>query len=252
MLVHMPPVLMYHQVDEKPQTTALARALTVTPSQFAAELDYLKASRRRAVSVDEYLQAVRTHRPTSRMVIVTFDDGYADQYTRAFPILRAHHAHATFFITTGNVGKMNHVTWRDIGIMQRAGMSFGGHSVDHIDLAALSAAQQRAQIDGSLDALAAHLGSRPDAYAYPAGTFDRTTETVLDSTAVALAFTTDASFQIGAERRFELSRIRVERDMTMASFGTAIAMPPAIAFSLDALPQMQMRPLRPQAATPQP
>jgi peptidoglycan/xylan/chitin deacetylase (PgdA/CDA1 family) len=241
---------MYHQVDERPQTTAVARALTVTTQQFGSEMAYLRAHKLRAVSVAEYLGALEEKRPTGDMVIVTFDDGYADQYTRAFGILERNRAHATFFITTGNVGKLNHLTWRDIGIMQRAGMSFGGHSVNHIDLAQLSPAQQSRQIDGCITALEAHLHSTPVAYAYPSGAFDRTTEALLASSPIELAFTTDPVFELHDDPQYEIPRIRVLRGMPLDRFAAAIATP-ARRFALDGLPLRQAQQLRAQPATPQ-
>ncbi len=253
MIVHVPPVLMYHQVDEKPQSTPIARVLTVTPSQFSSELDYLAAHHRRAVGVRDYLDALAAHRPTNDMVIVTFDDGYADQYTRAFRILRQHHDRATFFITTGNVGKINHLTWRDIGIMARAGMSFGGHSVEHIDLSQLTKAEQSQQIAGSLAALRAHLGTRPVVYAYPAGAFNRMTETLLAQQHVELGFTTDPQFEIGDLRRYEIPRIRVEGGMPLDAFGAALATPPARRYALRALPLQPPQRLQARQLTqPQP
>lgn len=242
----VPPVLMYHQVDALAPADPVGRALTVRPAQFDRELTFLAKHRLRAVSVRDYVRAVRAHTSTANMVIVTFDDGYADQYTRAFRILRAHRAHATFFITTGNVGKPNHLTWRDIGIMARAGMSFGGHNVDHIDLALLDRAQQRMQIDGCLNALRAHLGVQPVAYAYPSGAFNRATEALLAEHSIVLAFTTDPRFEIGRKRRFEIPRIRVERDMPLATFA-AVVTSPVYRFSLAALPKQQPQQLRARA-----
>ncbi len=218
LFLHLPVVLMYHQVDARAPSDAIGRALTVSPTQFSEELDYLASRRLRAVSVDDYLAAVRAHRATQDMVIITFDDGYVDQYTQALPILLQHHAHATFFITTGNVGRRNHVTWSEIREMKRSGMSIGGHSVEHIDLAALTPQAQRAQIEGCLTSLHERAGIDADTYAYPGGTFNRTTEAILAKEPVELAFTTDPSHQIGIEPRFEIPRLRVKDVTTLDVF----------------------------------
>ncbi len=205
---------MYHQVDAQTPPDAVGRALTVSPAQLADELDYLESRRLRAVSVDDYLEATKAHHSTDDMVILTFDDGYVDQYSQAFPVLLSHHARATFFITTGNVGRRNHVTWPEIEEMQRNGMSIGGHSVEHVSLASLSPEAQRDEIEGCLAALHEH-GIDADTYAYPGGTFDRATETVLEKEPIALAFTTDPSHRLGMEPRFELTRLRVKNITTL-------------------------------------
>ena len=88
-------------------------------------------------------------------------------------------------------------------------MSIGGHSVDHVDLASLSAAQQRHEIDGCLVALRVHAHINADTYAYPGGTFNRATESVLEKEPIAIAFTTDHSHVLGLDRRLEETRIRM-------------------------------------------
>jgi peptidoglycan/xylan/chitin deacetylase (PgdA/CDA1 family) len=230
-LLHVPAVLMYHQVDPNVPRDPIGRALTVSPAEFGEQLDYLESRHLRAVSVDDYLEAVRWHEPTQDMVIVTFDDGYEDQYTQALPILLQHHAHATFFITTGNVGRRNHVTWEEIRDMKSKGMSIGGHSVEHIDLSALTPAEQRAEIDGCLAALREHAGIDADVYAYPGGTFNRATEAVLETEPIALAFTTDSSHELGLDARFEVTRLRVEDVTTIGE----------LARELDLRPVAQLR-----------
>ncbi|MBV8637958.1 MAG: polysaccharide deacetylase family protein [Candidatus Eremiobacteraeota bacterium] len=217
LLLNLPAVLMYHQVDSHTPPDKIGRALTISPAQLSDELDYLESRHLRGVSVDDYLQANAAHHDTGDMVILTFDDGYADQYTDALPILLAHHAHATFFITTGNVGRRNHLTWNQIIRLQHDGMSIGGHSVQHVDLASLSPARQQFQIDGCLTALRDH-GIDADTYAYPGGTFNRATEAILTKEPVALAFTTDPSHRLGMRPQFEIARLRVKDVTTMAAF----------------------------------
>lgn len=217
-LFSLPAILMYHQVDPHAPSDRIGRALTVSPSQLSSELDYLSARHLRAVSVDDYLKAARAKRSTGDMVILTFDDGYADQYTQAFPILVQHHARATFFVTTGNVGRRNHLTWPEIREMVRSGMSIGGHSVEHVDLAALPAAQQKVQIEGCLTALRERAGISADTYAYPGGTFNRATLAILSKEPIELAFTTDPSHRIGIDPRFEIPRLRIKDATTIAAF----------------------------------
>lgn len=214
-LLRLPTILMFHQVDSHVPPDRIGRALTVAPDQLRGELEYFSQHHLRAVSVDDFLNASRKGEPTADMVILTFDDGYEDQFTQAFPILLEYEARATFFITTGNVGKFNHLTWPQIRTMERSGMSIGGHNVDHIDLAKLTPAQQRREIEDCLQALRAHADIIADTYAYPGGTFDRATERVLEKEPVKLAFTTDASHELGFDPRLEIARIRVLSPMSL-------------------------------------
>jgi peptidoglycan/xylan/chitin deacetylase (PgdA/CDA1 family) len=221
-LLQMPSILMFHRVDTQIPTTRLGRELTVSPLQLRDELAYIADHHLRAVSVDDFLEASRLHEPTQDMVILTFDDGYEDQYSEALPILLQYGARATFFITTGNVGTRNHLTWPQIRTMFREGMSIGGHNVNHVDLAALTRSQQRRQINGCLQALRTHAQIEADTYAYPGGTFNRTTELIMEGEPIELAFTTDRSHALGIDSRFEVARLRIKPETTIAEFSAEL------------------------------
>lgn len=197
---------MYHRVDTLPGKTPLARALTVTPAQLREQLAELRALGLQAISVADLYERLRTHAPLDRVVVLTFDDGYEDQYRYAFPILMDAGARATFYIVTGNVGKKNHVTWDEIGTMIRGGMDIGAHGLAHLELPRMSDAQQTAQIDGSLAVLRERLRLPIESYAYPSGRFDRRTLTIVAAAGVPLAMTTDP---VAGQNRFDLGRVRV-------------------------------------------
>ncbi len=166
---------MYHRVDVASPADHTSRALTVSPSQFEAELRYLHAQGLRTIGIDELERDVAEGRRPERAVLITFDDGYGDQFRYAFPILQRFGDRAIFFVNTGNVGKAHHLTWREIDVMHRAGMSIECHGVDHVDLALLNAAAQQYQIDDCIRSLQGHLHDTVQAYAYPSGAFDAQT-----------------------------------------------------------------------------
>src|SRR5262249_24572689 len=133
------PVLMYHRISElPPHAGPLRRDLTVHPAEFEQQIRYLVESRYLLLTAGGVERAVRFHTSLPiRCVALTLDDGYDDNFTHAFPILRRFGLDGTLFLFTGTVGSPGHVTWEDAREMLGERMEFGSHSVHHFDLTTL-------------------------------------------------------------------------------------------------------------------
>jgi peptidoglycan/xylan/chitin deacetylase (PgdA/CDA1 family) len=217
-LLAFPTVLMYHRVDVTAPSDYVSEALTVSPEQFADELQYLHDKGLRTVGIAALERDLREQRSVAREVLLTFDDGYADQFRYAFPLLQRYGDVATFFINVGAIGKPRHMTWDEVETMARAGMSIGCHGVTHADLSKLDAPAQSFQIDRCVQTLSAHLHSDVLAYAYPSGAFDAQTIALEEQAGLIFGFTTDPRFQTDAGSPYELTRRRVKNGMTAADF----------------------------------
>jgi peptidoglycan/xylan/chitin deacetylase (PgdA/CDA1 family) len=115
-----------------------------------------------------------------RRVLITFDDGYADFATAAFPLLQAHGFSAIVFVPTGKLGgredwagaNAKHrplMDWVTVTELARSGIEFGGHGVTHMDLTRLAPDERREEIASSARHLAERLGRRPAFFAAPYG-----------------------------------------------------------------------------------
>lgn len=217
-----PPILMYHRVDSSRPADAVGRQLTVSPEHFGEQLTYLKECGLTPISMAEMERRLEQHQTLDRTVVITFDDGYADQYDYALPLLRAQNVDATFYIVTGEVGRRNHLTWPQLLAMASMHMDLAAHGVQHDDLSLLTLQQQTFQITDSVQTIERELHTRVESYAYPSGRFNRETLRIVRDAGIPLAVTTDRSYVLAPENRFEMTRLRVRGDWTLHDFARAL------------------------------
>jgi peptidoglycan/xylan/chitin deacetylase (PgdA/CDA1 family) len=225
-LLVFPTVVMYHRVDVSAPDDAISQRLTISPAQFADELRSIRRLGLRTVGIADLTRAMTLHRSPERAVLLTFDDGYSDQFQYAFSILQRFGERATFFVNTATIGTPNHLSWSDVETMARAGMSIECHGVDHVDLARLGGAEQSYQIGQCVRELAAHLKEPVLAYAYPSGDFDEQTVLLEREAGLLLGFTTDPRFQMDVRSPYEIARIRVVSGMSDLRFAELLQRSP--------------------------
>ena len=112
-----------------------------------------------------------------KALLITFDDGYADNYNYAYPILREEQATGTFFVVSSAIGKDNRMTAGQLQEMQANGMKIGSHTVNHENLTDMNAKEIDFELRTSKETLEKILGEPVYALAYPAGKIN---ETVLE------------------------------------------------------------------------
>jgi peptidoglycan/xylan/chitin deacetylase (PgdA/CDA1 family) len=212
------PILMYHYVREVDAAAdPLGYRLSVRPDRFAEQMEWLAANGYSPITVSELAACLRRERDCpSRPVVITFDDGYADQVLNALPVLQAHGFPATFYIPTGLIGRPGYVSWEQLELLRDSGMELGAHSVSHADLAALDLASVAREIVASRGTLERRLDIRVRSFSYPAGSY---TPAVVDLV-IEAGYT--SAVATAAESRpshlFELPRRRVLGGETIAGF----------------------------------
>ena len=204
------PVLMYHHVGNlPPNPDAIRRDLTVSPANFERQLAYMAETKVRTVHLNDLMDhlAGRSELP-SRAVVLTFDDGYDDNYQHAFPLLKKHGMVGTFFITTDFIGKPGYMTWAQIEEMALGGMSIQAHSLDHSDLTKVSPAELKRQLAGPKQLLEERLGQPVRFLAYPAGKYNRAVIVATHAAGYEAAVTVQHGTVQSAAGPYELVRVR--------------------------------------------
>jgi len=129
------PILMYHHIDNVTPASALDASLTTNDAEFSKQLAYLRCAGYTSVTLQQLFDGIYTGAPLpSKPVVLTFDDGYSDAFTDAFPLLRKYGFGGSFAIVTGFVGQPGYVNWDQVKQMAGSQMEMMSHTVNHADL----------------------------------------------------------------------------------------------------------------------
>ena len=200
------PILAYHNVNysDKP------RLNSVTPENFAKQMAYLHKHGYQVIPFSELVNSIREKKSLpQKSVVITFDDGYEDNYAQAFPVLKQYHFPAIIFIVTDVVGKPGFLTWEQIREMEKSGISFGSHTRLHTYLPSLDKAEQRNQIQVSREILEQQLGHPIEYFAYPSGGFNESIITILKEAGYKAACTTNRGWHQLNDNPYINKRIRI-------------------------------------------
>jgi peptidoglycan/xylan/chitin deacetylase (PgdA/CDA1 family) len=207
---HIAIVLTYHRVNAE----KVAPDITVSADSFKRQVRYLRMNFD-VVSIDEMIKKyicnnVSLERDT---VAVTFDDGFKDNYTHAYPIFKKYNVPATVFVAIDYTKRDYGLNEDEIRIMQKGNITFGAHTITHSVLADLDRQSASLEIAGSKSALEEVLGEEVKYFAYPYGKsgrdfIDESVEIVKKAGFIA-AFSTDNGHVDKKSDLFSLHRIGI-------------------------------------------
>ncbi len=220
---------MYHYISAAPSANDRIRyGLSVTPDMFDAQLKLLQDSGFTTITlrdVYEYL-AIGTPLPENPIVL-TFDDGYVDNYTNAFPILKKYGMIGTFFVLTGPAddGDPAYLSWDMIQEMSNAGMDIQLHSRAHLDMRNRPYDWLVFQIVGSRQSIEGHTGKPVIFMAYPSGKYDTNLQRFLRDTNFWAAVTTAFGSRHVLPDALNWDRIRISGQMRLQDFAKLLGVP---------------------------
>jgi peptidoglycan/xylan/chitin deacetylase (PgdA/CDA1 family) len=211
---------MYHYLSVPPADANVYRLdLSVAPDLFAAHLDAMRAGGYATISPYQLLAHLTQGAALpDKPVLLTFDDGYRDNYENAFPLLHERGMVAAFFVLTDFMDEQRpeYLTWDMAREMYAAGMSIESHGRNHVSLAGKDTDYLVWQALGSLETIQYELGVRPRFVAYPAGDYDQLTVDIFRSAGYWAGFTTQQGATHRSDDLFQLRRVRVRGTTTAA------------------------------------
>lgn len=202
------PVLAYHRVG------ATTDPLTVSTEKFCRDLEALKKHGYSTISLLDLKNSIygQGHiKLPAKPVLITFDDGYLDNYENAFASLCKMNMVATFYVITGMFGYENRLSESHIKEMQKAGMDFGSHTVSHQPLGKLQEETARSELYYSKRHLESILGTEVSSIAYPRGSYNEDTIRIANELNYAVAFTVNQGICSNSSAKLLLPRIPVFR-----------------------------------------
>jgi len=173
-------ILMYHSIDLPPQNARIPN-LYVSPRMFRFQMWYLKAAGFRVVSLHDMLGLVSRGQTTQNLVALTFDDGFVDFYSNAYPVLKQYNYSSIVYVVTDLVGKNNTwdakneivqkplMDWETIAEISRNNVQIGSHTRSHPQLTKLPPDRLHDEVNGSKKELENRLGKPVDHFCYPYG-----------------------------------------------------------------------------------
>lgn len=175
------PILMYHRVVGRVDAPDPYR-LCVTAAEFESQMKYLHDRRFQVISVEDVANATANGEwPWAKPAVITFDDGYMDNYMWAFPILKEYGFTASIMLVTSNIGGTNEwgqdsdteasplLGTAEIHEMARNGITYGSHTLTHRALTELDDNEAWKEIVESKSALEALTGTEINTFCYPYG-----------------------------------------------------------------------------------
>ena len=216
------PILMYHYLSVPPPDADIYRLdLSVTPAAFDDQMDYLAEEGYHPIRLSDLSDYLLNGTPLpSKPIVLTFDDGYTDNYDNALPILKKYNFPATFFVITQFVDdkRPGYMNWDQLEDLAINGMEIGSHSLDHIDLYRKPRSVQTTELAGSKAMIEARIGTPVTSFCYPSGHYDAQTISVLRSSGYLAATTEIQGVYQSTTDLYELRRIRVRGSFAVSDF----------------------------------
>ncbi len=159
------PTLMYHAVGDDLWGIP---SLFVSPAELEKQLQYLSENGYTPIFFEDLAQADQFRHP----VLLTFDDGYENNYTDLFPLIQKYNVKVTIFMITGSIGEKNYLTEEQIKEMAASGLvSFQSHTVTHPYLSSLNDESLEYELLQSKKDLAKITGKESFVLCYPTGKY---------------------------------------------------------------------------------
>ena len=229
-----PPFLLYHKID-LPTADVRIRGAFTAPKRFEKQIAYLVKKGFSFYTASELIAHYKNHGAfPAKSAAITFDDGWKDNFTNAFPILKKYGAKATVFLvpscvgqTTAKVtadgeGAREHLSEADILEMSEGGIEFGSHSFNHKLFHQISDEEIEFEVTESKKYIENLVQKECPVFAYPAGFFTGFAQTAIKNAGYIAAFST----VYGAAENpdlYELNRIEIlRRDGYPFRFGRKI------------------------------
>ena len=213
-------IMMYHMISKQLPKTKKS-GLRVSPEMFERHLKYFSDNNWSFIKMSELLE----HDTQEKVVAITFDDGYEDNYTEAFPLLKKYNACATLYLVIdrhqndwsakknpkhnkGDLAKKSKLSDEQVQEMVTSGIfELGGHTYSHPFLPNLSAEDKKHETISSKSFLETKFNTNISSFAYPFGIYSSADVDIIKASNFISAVTTKEGVA-SSDSIYELKRIK--------------------------------------------
>jgi len=227
-IIYPTTILVYHSISIH-RNVKHSRHFTIDPQLFNSQMNYLHKNNFRVINLTEFNEMIQAPITANhKTIVLTFDDGYADSYIYAYPILKKYGFSATFSLICSFVDSKETFPWLrespfprgenlplsmdQILEMDKGDMDFGSHANSHQRLTRLSQKQAFEEIQRSKTYIEDLLGREINSFFYPYGSwsdFDRSHQEMVRKTGYRLGVTSIYGSNKAKSNPFSLKRIPV-------------------------------------------
>ena len=209
------PVLYYHSVDPSE-----ANEVIISPEKLKEQLTFIKNSGYTTLTISELNNYILNNTPIpEKSIVITFDDGYADNYINAFPILKELDIKATIFVISNFTDKDGYyMTSQQIKEMSDYGIDIQSHTASHAHLNQLTYEEQLNELKTSKEKLESITEKPVISIAYPFGDYDDNTILASKEAGYSLSFNTNRGLSDRTDNPLSLNRIYVSSLYSIEQF----------------------------------
>lgn len=208
------PVLYYHSVDPSE-----ANEVIISPDKLREQLTYIKDSGYTTLTMSEVYDYILNNKPIpQKSILITFDDGYMDNYINAFPILKELDMKATIFVIANGIDDGYYMSREQLKEMSDYGIDIESHTFSHGHLDTMSYDEQLQELKSSKEILEGITGKTVLSIAYPFGDYNEDSINAAREAGYYLCFTTNRGFADRDDNPLSLDRIYVSSYYTIDEF----------------------------------
>jgi glycosyltransferase involved in cell wall biosynthesis/peptidoglycan/xylan/chitin deacetylase (PgdA/CDA1 family) len=225
-------VLMYHRINDDLEPSPM-----VTDTRtFRQQMEFLYKNGYKVIGIGEMIERLKdpSYKLNGKEVVITFDDGYRDNFLNAYPVLKEYAFPATIFLTTGMTGtdkkspkyadmpSPDMLSWEEVHEMAENGIAFGAHTLNHPHLALIDINDAKIEIKES-EAVLESKGVKANSFCYPYGDYDDEVKRIVREAGFDCAFTVKPGANLPGCDLFELLRVETNGVDSLFDFRKKLA-----------------------------
>ncbi|WP_294351480.1 polysaccharide deacetylase family protein [uncultured Clostridium sp.] len=212
------PVLYYHSVLPDSEVTT-RNEVTISPENLKTQLQLVKDLGYTTLTMSELNDYIINNKEIpKKSILITFDDGYADNYVHAFPILKELDMKATIFVISSGIDGGYYMSSDQLKDMVNYGIDIESHTVNHVHLDTLSYEEQLKELKDSKATIEKITNKEVLSIAFPFGDYNENTLKAVTDAGYSIAFTTNRGLANRTDNKIALDRIYVSSEYSIDTF----------------------------------